>query len=123
MIGNYPDIKKWHQKQTELCGAARAYARLRHKIALAVYHMLKYDQVFDMDKFLGKTYDRAENHSQQWMETSGQKSKPISLKSEHPSDLSKTKNTETSAHHSILKKMAGRVSLRSTGRRNVLTKA
>jgi len=52
MIKNYPDICLWHQKQAAFHGKAGAHARLRHKIAVAVYFMLKHDKVFDIKRFL-----------------------------------------------------------------------
>jgi transposase len=124
MIKYYPDIQKWHQKQSVEHGKAGAHARLRHKIAVAVYYMLKNDSVFDMDNFLGKTKDRAENHSQKWTETSGQKkSEPISFKTDNPSGHSKIQKTKPRVKKAIYKNISGRVSLRTTGRRKVLKKA
>lgn len=73
-----------------LHGKAKAHARLRHKIAVAVYYMLKHDKVFDMNRFLGIKKDRTENPEQQWTETSGQQSEPI-LNTENLSGIYKTK--------------------------------
>jgi len=49
--------------------------RLRHKIAVAVYYMLKHDTVFDIDKFLATNKSRMENHAKIGTETSEHKSK------------------------------------------------
>ena len=89
MIKNYPEVKEWFDKQITLYGKPKAHARLRHKIAITVYYMLKNSTVFDMDKFLGITGSRVESHPQQWTETSGQQSEP-NKKHDSPPGLSKT---------------------------------
>lgn len=119
MVKNYTPIGEWHRKQAELHGKARAHARLRHKIAVAIYNMLKYDKVFDMDKFMGNYKDRTANPAHNWTETSGQQSEPICVieKSSGPLNSRKKRSTKT-----IRRKSTGRLSLRTTGRGKVLTK-
>ena len=56
MLRVSPPVLSWHQKQSLAHGKAGAHARLRHKIALAVYAMLKHDRVFDLEKFVGKEH-------------------------------------------------------------------
>jgi transposase len=91
MIKNYPEICAWRRNLAAVHGKAKAHARLRHKIAVAVYFMLKHDKVFDMKRFLGNSKDQTENPSQQWAETSGQQSEPI-LATENPSGRSKKRH-------------------------------
>lgn len=69
-------VKEWYTREVAKHGAGGAKARLRHKIAVAVYHMLKRNEPFDEYKFLNITKDRIENPARNWMETSGKKSKP-----------------------------------------------
>lgn len=121
MIRNYPVICEWHQKQAAIHGKSGAHARLRHKIAVTVYHMMKNDTVFDLVKFLGKNNDRVENHSQQWSETSGHQSEPV-FENENSSGLSQSKRIKYKRNNSV-KRKPGRLSLRTTGKRKVLTKS
>jgi transposase len=100
MIKNYPAVKEWFDKQVAVYGKPKAHARLRHKIAVTVYYMLKNDTVFDMDKFLGITKNRAENPQQQWTETSGQQSEPI-VKADNPPGLSQEIELKESINQNI----------------------
>ena len=118
MIKNYPVISTWHQQQAAVHGKAGAPARLRHKIAVAVYYMMKNDTVFDLDKFLGRIKDRVENPSQNWTETPGQQTEPI-FATENPPGLSQS-NRIKDKRSKTNKITSGRSSLRTTGRRKVL---
>jgi transposase len=79
MIKDSPLVKEWYTKESAIHGAGGAKARLRHKITVAVYHMLKRNEPFDEYKFLNITKDRIDNPAHNWMETSGKKSKPIGV--------------------------------------------
>jgi transposase len=119
MIRFYPAINAWFQKQATIHGKGKAHARLRHKIAVSVYYMLKNDRVFDMDKFLGTIKDQAENPSQEWAETPGHHSEPT-LTTENPSGPSKTQVRKVATTRLVRKKNTGRSPLRPTGKRKVL---
>jgi transposase len=53
MLNNSTLVRGWYNKQLAVHGTGRAMARLRHKIAVAIYQMLNKDTVFDEYKFLG----------------------------------------------------------------------
>jgi transposase len=120
MVKNSPIICAWHRKQSELLGKAKAHARLRHKIAVAIYYMLKNDKVFDMDKFMGTNTDRTDISAHNGTETSGHISEPKRV-IENPSGLSKKRTKKITK--SVKKIMTGRLSLRTTGSGKVLTKS
>jgi transposase len=122
MIMNYPEINAWFQKQTTIHGKAKAHARLRHKIAVAVYYMLKNDRVFDMDKFLGTTKDQTENPTHQWTETPGNYSE-LNSNTDNPSGPSKKQVIKVATKKLVRKNNTGRSTLRPTGKRKVLAKA
>jgi transposase len=65
-------IKVWYDKQVAMHGLAGTHARLRHKLAVAIYQMLKNRTVFDEYKFIGKEkkQERENIHLDQWTETS-----------------------------------------------------
>ncbi len=121
MVKNSPVICAWHQKQSEIHGKAKAHARLRHKIAVAIYYMLKHDTVFDMDKFMGTHKGQADTPAHNWTETSGQQSEP-NLLIENPPGLLKSGMIKrvTKTKTGI---QTGRLSLRTTGKRKVLTQS
>jgi transposase len=119
MIKNYPAICSWHTKQATIHGKAKAHARLRHKIAVAVYYMLKHDKVFDVKRFLGETRDRTVNPANNGTETSGHHSEPNCLIEKSSGPLKK----EIKKHATIQKKTKGRSTRRTTGRRKVLAKS
>jgi transposase len=119
MINNYAEINTWFQKQAAVCGKAKAHARLRHKIAVTAYCMLKNDTVFDIVRFFGTKSGQAENPSQKGTETSGHLSEPVLPTENPPGHL-------TNKIPSGIRKRrtsAGRLSLRTTGMRKVLTKS
>ena len=76
MISQSKLIGEWFDNQVAHHGKGGAMARLRHKIALAVYYMLKYEIVFDEYKFLGIEPSRAVTPARNGTESSGRKSKP-----------------------------------------------
>jgi len=121
MIKNYPQLYDWHAKQAATHGKAKAHARLRHKIAVAVYFMLKNDAVFDMKKFLGSNNkkDQTENPTQQWVETPGQQSEPV-LNTENPSGSSREKTIRSGLKRKTGNMIMGRSSLCRTGKGKVL---
>lgn len=57
-------IQSWYKKQVSLHGVGGAQARLRHKIAVTIYQMLKHNQTFDEYRFLGieKSQEQQECH-------------------------------------------------------------
>jgi hypothetical protein len=80
MLRCSPPIRSWHQEQAELHGKAGAHARLRHKTAATVFHMLKHDRVFDLRKFVGEKHmDQAPSPAHNRTEPSGQPSEPSRL--------------------------------------------
>jgi len=56
MLRTCAPVASWHQEQAREHGKSGAHARLRHKLALAVYSILKYGQTFDLEKFVGKEH-------------------------------------------------------------------
>lgn len=118
MLKDSPEAKEWYNAVSSTCGASGARARLRHKLAVAVYHMLKKNVAFDEFKFFNITNDRTGSSAHNWMETSGKKSKPsrvIGKKSGHSS--SKVKTNKTSAKNKVsVNKSSGRKTLRTTGK-------
>ena len=89
-----------------------AMARLRHKLAVAIYQMLKYNVGFDEHKFLGIQGKQEINPTNNWQEKSGKTSKPqCVIGKSHVSLLTISNN----------KKKAGRISLRTTGKSKVRT--
>jgi transposase len=52
-IRNSPGIKKLYNNLLQKCGKKKAYATLRHKIAVAVFYMLVRRQEFNEQQFLG----------------------------------------------------------------------
>lgn len=121
MVKNCPEVYDWFHKQAEIHGKAKAYARLRHKIAVTVYTMLKHNNVFDLQRFLGADKNQAENHAQKGTETSGQPSEPDS-QNENPPGLLKTSKKTGKRAKMEKKTIPGRHSLRTTGKGKVLTK-
>lgn len=119
MIKNYQQIYDWHANLASVHGKAKAHARLRHKIAVAVYFMLKHDKVFDMKKFLGNKKDQTENPTQQWTETPGQQSEPV-FNTENPSGSSHEKTIRSGIKRKTENRIMGRSSLRTTGKGKVL---
>jgi hypothetical protein len=118
MLKDSSEAKEWFNNVSATCGASGARARLRHKIAVAVYHMLKKNVAFDEFKFFNITNDRTGSSAQNWREKSGEKSKPsavISKKSGHSSFKVKTNKTSTK-NKVFANKKSGRKTLRTTGK-------
>jgi hypothetical protein len=120
MVNQSSLIGEWYVKQVKEHGKGGSQARLRHKIALAVFYMLKYDTGFDEHKFLGIYKSRTVISAHNGTEKSGQNSNP-SLTTEKPSGSLKVNNRKKNAKKNIT--VPGRVSLRITGKRKVLTKS
>jgi len=83
--------------------------------------MLKKNVVFDEFKFFNITNDRTGSSAHNWMETSGEKSKPsgvIGKKSGHSSKSTKTKTKKsiTVKNKVSVNKTSGRKTLRTTGK-------
>lgn len=120
MIKDSPETKEWYNTVSTICGASGARARLRHKIAVAVFHMLKKNVAFDEFKFFNITNDRIGSPAHNWMETSGEKSKPsgvIGKKSGHSSKSTKTKPQKSVSKNKVtVSKSSGRKTLRTTGK-------
>ncbi|MBN1601275.1 MAG: hypothetical protein JW915_06685 [Chitinispirillaceae bacterium] len=80
--------------------------------------MLKKGVAFDEFKFINSTNDRTGSSAHNWMETSGEKSKPsrvIGKKSGHSSLKDKTKKVSVKNKVTV-KKSSGRKTLRTTGK-------
>ena len=112
-------IRQWYDKQVSQHGTGGAMARLRHKIAIAIYYMIKRDGVFDEYKFLGIEKDRTANPATNRKETSGQTSDPSALIGKPSGHLKK--QLLTKARMKIKGKLPGRLPLQLTGKRKVLT--
>lgn len=105
-------VQQWYQKQVTKHGKGSAMARLRHKLAVAIYHMLKNNVGFDEHKFLGIQKEQATTPAHNWQETSGKSSKPRCLIGKVPVPSLKRGNR---------KRKTGRISLRTTGKGKVRT--
>jgi transposase len=116
MIRHYPRVKQWHDKQARQHGQAGAHARLRHKIAVVVYHMLKNDKVFDMDRFLGVSKKESERKKEKVSKSQSAKNR-ITKKA---SDTTKIRRRSV-ADKSANRKLRGRSALCTTGKRKVAT--
>jgi transposase len=120
MLRESPLVKEWYATVSVMHGTSGAKARLRHKVALAVYHMLKKDKGFDEYKFLNIDKDRIENPSHNWTETSGKKSEPTGLIG-NSSGLSSLETKKKKVIKRVVvkksvRKILGRSSLRTTGK-------
>lgn len=105
-------IRQWYEKQVIEHNKGSAMARLRHKLAVAIYQMLKYNVGFDEHKFLGIQGKQEINPTNNWQEKSGKTSKPQCVIGKSPGSLLTISNN---------KKKAGRISLRTTGKSKVRT--
>jgi hypothetical protein len=116
-------IGEWFEKQVDEHGKGGAMARLRHKIAIAVYTMLKHEIVFDEYKFLGIEQNRRVIPAHYGTDTSGKKSKPSFSVNGKPSGSLK-RNASGKKKISVKNKKTSpkRLSLRTTGKRKILTK-
>ena len=115
-------IGEWFRKQVDVHGKGGAMARLRHKIAIAVYYMLKHEIVFDEYKFLGIEQSRAVTPALSGTDTSGKKSKPSSVTGDRPALLKKKRGRPPLSADKKKTKVPQRLSLRTTGKRTILTK-
>ena len=120
MVNQSSLIRSWYDKQVKEHGKGGAQARLRHKIAVAVYHMLKHDIVFDEYKFLGIEKNRTENPAHSGTEKSGQPSEPSTDNGKPSGSIKKRRILKEKTLKP--KKLSERISLRTTGKRKVLTK-
>jgi len=115
-------VKDWYALASVKYGRSGAKARLRHKVAVAVYTMLKKNVVFDEYKFLNieNNKDRMKNLAHNWTETSGKHSEPTSLmgksSGQYSSKLKKTKSVKKVPENRRVGKISGRSSLRTTGK-------
>jgi transposase len=71
-----PAIKKYYEKLKSKHGPAKAKSVIAHKFAIATYHMLKNETVFDEKQFIGGT-GGAVNPASNWQSTSGPRAQPI----------------------------------------------
>jgi transposase len=122
MISQSKVIGEWFKKQVDAHGKGGAMARLRHKIAIAVYYMLKHEIVFDEYKFLGIEQNRTVTPARNGTDTSGKKSKPSSSVNGKPSGSLKKRGPVKKKIPEKRKTPPKRLSLRTTGKRKVLTK-
>ena len=122
MIGQSRLIGEWFAEQVALHGKGSAMARLRHKIAIAVYYMLKHEIAFDEYKFLGIEPGRTVTPARIGTESSGKKSKPSSVTGNRPTRLKKKRGRPPLSADKKKTKVPGRISLRTTGKQKILTK-
>ena len=122
MVDQSKLIGEWFNKQVDKHGKGGAMARLRHKIAIAVYYMLKHEIVFDEYKFLGIEQSRAVTPAHDGTDTSGKKSKPSYSINGKPSGSLKRKSSGKKKTPIKKKTAPRRLSLRTTGKRKILTK-
>ena len=119
MVNQSVPIRQWYDKQVTQHGTGGAMARLRHKIAIAIYYMMKHNVVFDEYKFLGMEKDRPLNPTTNRKETSGQPSEPSALIGKRAGLFLRLKRMKTIVRGK--RKFPGRLSLRTTGKRKVRT--
>lgn len=117
MINQSTLIRQWYDKQVSLHGKGGALARLRHKIALAVYYMLKHDIGFDEYKFLGIEQSRAVTPARNGTDLSGKMSKPSASAGNRPALLKKKRGRPPLPANMKKSKVPGRIALRTTGNR------
>lgn len=122
MITQSKLIGEWFGKQVTAHGKGGAMARLRHKIAIAVYYMLKHEKVFDEYTFLGIEQSRAVTPARTGTDSSGKKSKPSSVTGSRPALLKKKRGRPPLSADKKKNKVPGRISLRTTGKSKLLTK-
>jgi transposase len=125
MIKDSSLVKDWYAKESSIHGNGGAKARLRHKIAVAVYHMLKKNIAFDEYKFVNIERDRIVSPAHNLMEMSGEKSKHSGLIG-NKSGLSSIKNKKQKIKAPVKRsdvigntkpnKKLGQPSLRTTGK-------
>ncbi len=121
MVDQSPLISEWFDKQLAQHGKGSAMARLRHKIAIAVYYMLKHEIVFDEYTFLGIERSRAVTHTHNGTESSGKKSKPSFTTGDRPAILKKKRSRKVKAENR--NKVPGRITLHTTGKSKILTRS
>jgi transposase len=121
MITQSKLIGEWFAKQVAEHGKGGAMARLRHKIAIAVYYMLKHEIVFDEYKFLGIEQSRAVTPARNGTESSGKQSKPSAVTGNRPALLKNKRGRPPLSANKKKNKVSGRLSLHTTGRRKNLT--
>ncbi|MCP4704786.1 MAG: IS110 family transposase, partial [candidate division Zixibacteria bacterium] len=106
-------VRQWYDKQVTEHGKGSAMARLRHKLAVAIYQMLKNNVGFDEYKFLGIQKEQETIPAHNWQEKSGKSSKPHCVIGKSPVSSLPKRNR---------KMITGRLSLRTTGKCKVRTK-
>lgn len=80
LIQYCPIVKQWYEKMKRRKGYRCARAILIHKVSIAVYYMLKKETPFDEYKFISAVKPLcAATPSTNWMEASGQSSKPSAM--------------------------------------------
>jgi transposase len=119
MVNQSVPIRQWYDKQVAQHGTGGTMARLRHKIAIAIFFMMKHNIVFDEYKFLGIEKDRSLNPATNRKETSGQASEPSALIGKRTGLFLRLMRTKTIVRGK--RKLPGRLSLRTTGKRKVRT--
>ena len=122
MISQSELIGEWFAKQVAEHGKGGAMARLRHKIAIAIFYMLKHEMVFDEYKFLGIEQSRAVTPARTGTESSGKMSKPSSVTGDRPVMLKRKRGRPPLSAEKKKNKVPGRISLHTTGKRKLLTK-
>jgi transposase len=76
MLRESQPVREWYDRATKRHGKASAMARLRHRIAVAVFFMLKNRIAFDIHKFLQADYSHAASPKLQRMAESRTKPEP-----------------------------------------------
>ena len=77
MVRDCPPVRQWYDRAIKRHGKASAMGRLRHRIAVAVYFMLKHKTAFDIKKFLQSDYDKAASPKRKRAAKTGPVTKPI----------------------------------------------
>jgi hypothetical protein len=127
MVNQSQPIGAWYQALRKIHGGG-AMARLRHRIAVAIFQMLKNDQGFDEHKFLGTQPDRTANPAHNRKETPQRASVPSSLigkpSGRLKSDLKKVAKAEVARIKAKFERRSpGRPPLRKNGQGKVAAKS
>lgn len=121
MINHSPFIHDWYEKQIVIHGKKGTQSRLRHRIATAVYFMLKNNIGFDEYRFSGMEKHGGITSANNWVDKAGQNnSEPLRLNGNSSSSPLTTILKREKKMSSKNKAAMKRLSLRTTGKRNVL---
>ena len=125
MIQQSALIRAWYDNHVLRYGKGGTQARLRHKLAVTIYQMLKHNQIFDEYKFLGiqNLQEQEEILTEQWTESSKQELSEPKHKRNNPPCSIITKRNKTNIKTRQLIKTPGRITQLQTGKCKVSTKS